>query len=179
MTFLHESVAVKATWQAAIASESSHVEPFAKGCLMARVSLDADSAYAAMCRPASDHPMRMQYRKTKGGDTVSIEASGRPGWSLPGVFFARLRVSGAQVVGEASPDGVGWATVGQVTLPEAPTLQGVAASGHSSATPVRFLFLDPTRTETGSPTPFDKGAGRTQSCVGNCKMHVFFNGTIL
>jgi hypothetical protein len=166
--FLHDEVRVASQWDAVIASPSSHVEPFAKACLMARVSLAPGSPYFAVCRPADANPMRIQYRTTVGGNTTSVAMSPRPGWNDESQFFARLRVSGTTVIGEGSADGKAWSTIGQAVLPQAPVLQGLAASGHDSASAVRFLFLEARRLEGANTFPFGKASAKALACVGTC-----------
>jgi Phosphoinositide phospholipase C, Ca2+-dependent len=166
--FLHDEVRVASQWDAVIASPSSHVEPFAKACLMARVSLAPGSPYFAVCRPADANPLRIQYRTTVGGDTTSIAISPRPGWNDESQFFARLRVAGTTVIGEGSADGKSWATIGQAVLPQAPVLQGLAASGHDSASAVRFLFLEARRLEGASTLAFSKASAKALACIGIC-----------
>src|SRR5581483_5560900 len=66
--FVHadNSAAPTATLRAVLSTENSHVEEFAKGCLMARASTARDSPYVAVCRPADNHPLRIQSRASAG-----------------------------------------------------------------------------------------------------------------
>lgn len=177
-TFLHSPVTTAATWEAAIATPSSHVEEFAKGCLMARVSLSPGSPYFAVCRTADVHRLRVQYRLTQGGGTTKIEMSPRPEWNDESIFFARLVINGTNVSGSGSTDGKAYTVIGQATLPQAPTLQGIAASGHDSPTDVRLLFVEPTRIEGSTRVPFTSATAKTKACVGTCPTQAFFDGVV-
>ncbi len=46
----------------------SHVPEKARGCLVARASLESDSPYFAVCRMANKGATRVYFRKTRGGD---------------------------------------------------------------------------------------------------------------
>ncbi len=175
--FLHETVTVSATWEVALATPSSHVEEWAKGCLMVRSSLAAGSPYFAVCRPADVHPLRVQYRTTLNGPTTKLEMAPRPEWNDESIFYARLTVNGTNVSGQGSTDGKSWSTIGQATLAQAPQLQGIAASGHDSALPVRFLFVEPTRKEGSTNIPFT-AAGAKKMCLGACPIQSAFDGVV-
>ena len=66
-------------WQmdAFVSSAGSRTDPWAKGCLMSRQTLQPDSAYFAVCRPDS-HILRVQYRTARGGNTEIYEVLDRP-----------------------------------------------------------------------------------------------------
>src|SRR6185295_163020 len=51
-----------AYWRAQVSTPNSHVEPWAKGCLMARASTANNSQYFAVCRPADENRLRVQWR---------------------------------------------------------------------------------------------------------------------
>lgn len=150
--FLHDdrSAAPEGRWQAFVSTANSHVEPFAKGCLMARASLEPGARYFAVCRPADDEPLRVQWRADPGGTSTAIEAAVAPDNTLdgPGVAFVRLQAEsgGTCLRGEGSSDGVTWVEIGARCFDEALPLQGLSASAHGAG-PVRLLFggvtLDP------------------------------------
>jgi len=127
-----------------VSVESSHVEEWAKGCFMARETLDADSPYFAVCRAADRHLLRIQHRRTKGGDTKAIEAPVAAPDTVDGVDvpFVRLAVAagGKSATGYGSVDGVSWVPIGSEDFDGPLTHQGLAASGHSSPSAVRFVF---------------------------------------
>ena len=177
-TFLHDDVTAAATWEGAIAVPSSHVEEWAKACIMARVSLSPGSPYFAVCRTADVHRMRIQYRTTPGGGTTKVEMAPRPEWTDESIFFARLAVNGTSVIGSGSTDGKSWVTIGQATMPQAPTLQGAAASGHDSPSNVRLFFVELGRTEGSKKVQLTKASAKTQVCVGTCPTWTFFDGVV-
>ncbi|WP_394822396.1 hypothetical protein [Pendulispora albinea] len=137
--------AASTIWSTAIAVPSSNVERWAKGCLMARATRDADSPYFAVCRPADNGRIRVQYRLTKGGDTMELEAPKPSGLSAESTFFARLELTPNQdatvASSSASSDGVSWVPIATRTFPMALEHQGLAASSHG-ARAVRFLFAN-------------------------------------
>jgi hypothetical protein len=102
-------------WQmdAYVSSAGSRTDPWAKGCLMVRQSLDPDSAYFAVCRPDS-HVLRIQYRAAKGGNTVIYKSSQPAIDPVSKAPFVRLAAtpgqgaacfSGLMGDGENFPDG--------------------------------------------------------------------------
>jgi hypothetical protein len=176
--FLHTEVTGDATWETAIAVPSSHVEPFAKGCFMARASLAPDSAYLAICRPADNRPMRAQYRPTTGADTVVVEGDGPTGQSEESTFFARLRARGNQYTVDYSSDGRTFKQL--VSLPFASFLRlhGLAASGHDSQAPVRFVFGAPRRTDVNPSSALRRGPDVRETCIGTCAMGTWFESAV-
>lgn len=131
------------TWRAAIGTAGSHVERFAKGCLMARATEDADSPYFAVCRPASRGPTRVQYRLSRGGPTLVVKAPPLAGVSPEGAAFASLRVvargEDTVVSGSLSGDGVTFVPIASRVFNAPLPRQGLAASSHG-ALGVRFVF---------------------------------------
>ncbi|WP_394847891.1 Ca2+-dependent phosphoinositide-specific phospholipase C [Pendulispora brunnea] len=131
------------TWSSAIAVPSSNVERWAKGCIMARATRDADSPYFAVCRPADNGRIRVQYRVTKGGPTTELEAPRPAGLSAESTFFARLELSstGGETTASssASTDGTNWVPIATRSFATSLAHQGLAASSHGSSA-VRFLF---------------------------------------
>lgn len=125
---------------------SSHVEPFAKGCLVARASVDADSASFAVCRPADQNPIRVQIRPSDGASTSAVEVPLNPPDTIDdeSVAFLRLVVepsgSGAIATGYASVDRDVWTEIGSHVFPVWLPIQGLAASAHDAGDPVRFVF---------------------------------------
>jgi hypothetical protein len=176
--FLHDKVIGATIWETSIATQSSHVEPFAKGCLMARVSATPGSPYFAVCKPADARPVRVQYRTTAGADTTIVEMQPRATWTPESIFFMRLRVNGTTVMGDGSTDGTRWTNLAQATLSAAPELQGTATSGHDSANVVRFLFRNVKRDEGGAEIAFTKTAATALTCVGSCAKQQVFDGVV-
>ncbi len=137
------SAAPDGSWSAWISTRNSHVEPFAKGCLMARSSDAADAPYFAVCRPADDEPLRVQWRLTQGGSTTALEHAIAPAATLdpPAAAFVRLRIDddGRCASGDGSLDGTTWVVIGSACFDAPLVLQGPAASAHDGGT-VRLLF---------------------------------------
>ena len=148
MWFAHDPAATGGSWEALVSAANSHVEPFAKGCLMARAGIESDAPYLAVCRPADEERVRVQVREQPGGSTVAFEhdivdATAR---EPQGVAWLRLEVSddgrcatgyGAALRGE-------WVEIASACFAEPLSHQGLAASSHDAG-PVRFVFADPTR----------------------------------
>ena len=176
--FERDAVSGDATWTAAISVASSHVEEWAKGCLMARAQATAGSPYFAVCRPADKHPLRVQYRTTAGGGTTVVEMAGQSGRSDETPAFARLTVTGNQVKGEGSVDGKVWVTIAQATFGASLGLQGLAASGHGSASPVRFLFAEAKRVDGSGTTEVSSASLSQKGCVGSCTSGVVFDAPV-
>ncbi len=174
---LDEVTEAKATWTATVSVPSSHVEPFAKGCLMARASKAAGSPYFAVCRPADNRPMRVQYRSTAGGDTTIVEGAAPPGLTSEALFAARLTVDGNTVTGEVSADGKTFVKLAERTFALRLPLQGIAASGHDSPVAVRLLFGNVTRTG-GTPAYLSKTSAAQTGCVGTCPIQTWFDGVL-
>lgn len=169
------------TWRAFVSVASSHVEEWAKGCIMARASLDADSPYAAVCRPADKHPIRLQYRASKGADSVAKEVTIPPADTLDAedAPFVRLDVAegATTVTAYGSADGTTWVKLGAFSFPEPLLLQGLAASGHGSANAVSFLF-GKVAVSSGVPsTPLQLADFTSKVAIGDCSYHVASDGT--
>ena len=167
------------TWTTAIAVASSHVQEWAKGCVMARVGLAADDPYVAVCRPADVHPIRAQARLTKGGGTIKFDATAPAELTAESTFFARMTLSvqgpGAKVVVEASADGAAWQAVTTQVLAAWPGYQGVAVSGHGSQDPVRFVFGNLSR----GGAPIDASKLPNVACVGGgCMTQQLYDGPL-
>lgn len=157
-------------WTAAIASPNSHVEPWAKACVGARVGLAADAAYLAICRPADDHPLRVQVRATAGGSTEAHEFAGVAGLSGETPAFVRLErlADAACVRGLGSSDGLTWTPIAEHCFAEPLTHVGLLGSSHGAG-PLQLLVVGATATPGGpvtaadlSPTPLGAGVGMVE-----------------
>ncbi|MFP6687576.1 MAG: Ca2+-dependent phosphoinositide-specific phospholipase C, partial [Polyangiaceae bacterium] len=139
-------------WAAYLATPNSHVEPWAKGCLIARRGDHQDAANFAVCRPADVHRIRVQVRANDGDSTQSYDGSINPANTIddPSAAFLRLEVEpGAKTFrGMASQDGKTWVLIHEQTFAQPLYLQGIAASSHDSGT-VRFAFGNLTRSISG------------------------------
>jgi len=132
----------KIGWRAYLATPNSHVEPWAKACLMARRSNDEAAANFAVCRPADANRIRVQLRPSDGANTQAFDVVINPADTIddPGAAFVQLEMDagGKTFRGFASQDGVEWILVKQYTFDQPLLLHGVAASSHGSK-PVRFV----------------------------------------
>jgi hypothetical protein len=161
--FLHDDLADDPdhSWRTLVSTANSHVEPFAKGCLMARADLDAGAPYFAVCRPADAEPVRVQWRADGGGTSLAIEADivAPDTVDAPAVAFVRLRVSqgGTCVAGDGSLDGTTWVEIGSHCFDVPLPLQGIAASSHDAGL-VRVLFVEPRRDDGPARTRADFAA---------------------
>ena len=161
------------SWTALVSTANSHVEPFAKGCLMARASTADDAPYFAVCRPADEEPLRVQWRATQAADSSAIEADvAQPGTvDPPGVAFVRMRVSqgGTCVAGDGSRDGASWIEIGSHCFAEPLALQGIAASSHDAGV-VRLLFAE-VRRDDGDARDLASFAASAQIGTGSAVVY--------
>lgn len=136
------------TWTTLVSTPNSHVEPFAKGCLMARTSLEADAPNFAVCRPADEEPLRVQIRETAGGSTHAIEDDVVPGGTVAStsVAWIRLEISddGRCATGWGAHRRDQWIPIAEHCFDQPLRFRGLAASSHDAG-PVRFLFVSPIR----------------------------------
>lgn len=131
------------TWTAMLAVPSSHCEPYAKACLVAREGVAADAAYLAVCRPADAHPLRVQLRTIAGGDSEAFELDEFAGLGGELPAFARLERTGACVRGLGSADGVQWVLLAEHCFAAPPAHVGLVASAHDGgAIDLEFVGLE-------------------------------------
>jgi len=154
-------------WTAAIAVPSSHVEPWAKACLGARVGLAADAAYLAVCRAADDHPLRVQLRATAGATTQAVEIGEVAGLAAETLVFVRLeRMDDAACMrGLGSRDGLAWTPIAEHCFAEPLTHVGLLASSHGAG-PLQLLFVAPTATPGGPVAAADLALTELGAGVG-------------
>lgn len=112
---------------------------FSQAGLMARASLDANSANVIMkARPASEG-YRFNYRATAGGTTTGL---GSGAVSYPNTWL-RLQRVGNVFTGYGSTDGVNWTQIGQISLALPNTLFfGMAVSSKDVAETTTAQFRD-------------------------------------
>lgn len=125
---------------------SSHADPRAKACLMARESDAPDAANVAICRSFSGLPLSLQIRRGAGQATTSWPLVDVGGVSVATPAFMRLGVrseggekQSTEIVAEGSSDGVTWKTMARVTLDVKLPLRGLAVASHGTS-PVRAIF---------------------------------------
>ncbi|PYQ62373.1 MAG: hypothetical protein DMF53_13115 [Acidobacteria bacterium] len=133
------------TWITFISSPDSHVEDYAKGSLMARVSTDSDSAYFAVVRPGQDHGLRIQYRPKAGDKTKELEEPVATEHTVANdtLGFAKISISksGKYAEGWGSVDGASWVFLGSYSFSDPLQLQGFGTSSHDKDEKVKFLFF--------------------------------------
>ena len=131
------------SWTGFVSTANSHIEEWAKGCLMARASTAADAAYFAVCRPADNQRLRVQKRLTSGADSSAIEADiTAPDTIDPeSAAFIRMDVDADArcITGLGSYNGNDWVAIDQQCFNEPLHLQGVAASSHDAGL-LRLIF---------------------------------------
>lgn len=141
------------TWSALVSVPSSHVEPFAKACLVARASEDPSAASVAVCRAFDDNPARAQVRPTAGAATTSTEASDFDGLTSETSAFLRLAIKatggGSEVTASASRDGKIWTVITRTTVSAPLLLRGVSVSSHGDQK-VKGLFANLMRERGGT-----------------------------
>jgi hypothetical protein len=151
--FAYENDPGAATWSSSVSVASSHVEPAAKACLMARADATPEAANVALCRTFDQHPPRMQVRRAAGAETTEAEMTGIGGVSAEAPAFLRLTLTpigaGTEATGEASSDGKTWTTIGKVVSSGALPLRGIATASRGPL-PVRALFGNVVRARGGA-----------------------------
>ena len=168
-------------WSTLITTASSNVDEWAKGCLMARASDDAESAYFAVCRTADKHAIRLQYRPSNGASTIEEDTASGPSDTLTeeSTFFARLTVDVEETLSrataEVSRDGVTWVVIDTKQIAAALVLQGLAASSHGSG-PAKFLFGNVARQKNDGPRASYSAAGLPGIRIGACPFGQAFDG---
>ncbi|MER2492733.1 Ca2+-dependent phosphoinositide-specific phospholipase C [Catenovulum sediminis] len=130
-------------WQTAINVPSSHVDKFAKGCVMARAALSDDSPYFAVCRLADNNKLAVQYRDYYGNNSGSknVTISDASGIAQEDLTYVKMDVydNGQCVLGQGSRDGISWTTIMSRCFSYSLKYQGLAASSHGN-NKVKFLF---------------------------------------
>lgn len=143
-------------WSALVSVPSSHVEPFAKACLVARAGADPGAINVAVCRTFDDNAPRAQVRTVPSGSTTATKASTFDGITTESGAFLRLAIkrssAGSEVTSSVSQDGRSWSTITTTTVSVPLPLRGVAVSGHGLTT-VKGLFANLTRERGGVSTP--------------------------
>ena len=145
-------------WTAFVAAPSSHVTPQAKGCLMARASVAADSPYFGICRPADQDRVRVQWRAHAGDDTTKIELDAVDPEKTAAFVSLRAEQHGPQTcfTGVVSPNNQDWYSTqtASICLDGTFPLQGLAVN--SNGGPARILFGHVRRVVGGVETTINK-----------------------
>ncbi|MEM9101344.1 MAG: Ca2+-dependent phosphoinositide-specific phospholipase C [Pseudomonadota bacterium] len=130
-------------WTTAIHVTSSHVDEWAKACMMARASLSMNSPYFAVCRPSDKHKIRIQWRDDFGSNSGALDThiTHVSGIAQADLSFIKMDVynQGKCAAGFASPNGKQWTKIGSRCFSETLKHQGIGASSHGSRS-VKHLF---------------------------------------
>lgn len=162
------SAVTTSTWTAAIDTPNSHVEEWAKGCLMARAGTASNARYFAVCRPADNHKLRIQYRTSAGGTSSSAEVDIVPADTIDqeSLTYVRLKAvyDGTQTCayGYGSQNGSSWTLIGSKCFSGTLAYQGVAASSHGSGK-VKLLFVNTNR----NGVTYTQGSFPAKAAIGS------------
>lgn len=142
--FLHQGRGTAGgRWIASVATASSHVDRWAKGCLMARQHMSTGSPYFAVCRPADNSKIRIQWRDNQGANSGArdVNINYADGLDQPNLTYMKMDVynDGKCAAGFASQDGVRWTSIGSRCFSQPLYRQGLAGSSHGNAN-VKHLF---------------------------------------
>ncbi len=177
--FAHEtnSAVTTTSWTASVSTPNSHVEEWAKACLMVRASTASNARYFAVCRPADNQKLRIQYRTSTGGGSSATEASIVPNNTVDpeSLTFLKLTVQydGAQTCawGYGSQNGSSWTLIGSRCFSGLLPYQGLAASSHGGGK-VKLLFSNLKR---GS-TLYRASSFPSKSAIGGVTSWRLFDG---
>ncbi|MEQ9364427.1 MAG: Ca2+-dependent phosphoinositide-specific phospholipase C, partial [Leptospirales bacterium] len=130
-------------WIASVTGASSHIDQWAKGCLMARANTASNSPYFAVCRPGDNRRIRIQWRDNFGNNSGASETNinHAGGLDQPNLTFMKMDVydNGRCAAGFGSPDGERWTSIGSRCFNHTLALQGASGSSHGNVG-VRHLF---------------------------------------
>ena len=169
----------EAAWSALVSVPSSHVEPMAKACLVARASTAPDAPSVSVCRPFDDHPPRALVRRATGHEARTIELDDVPGLSREAPAFLKLALSenerdgGTDATALASSDGETWLTITTVHVETPLRYRGIAVSSNGDAS-VKGLFANLVRERRGVTTHV--GARALRSSFVGAASGVVFDG---
>lgn len=153
----YEASADDATYSALVSVPSSHVEPLAKACLVARSSDEPNAANVSVCRPLDRRPPRAQIRLRDGATTSAVEAPSFQGLTAESGAFLRLDVkaagAGSIVTAAVSADGRSWTTITTTAMPMRLPVRGISLSSHGAAE-VKALYLNLAKTSGATTTSF-------------------------
>ena len=140
-------------WSTSVSTPNSHVNQWAKGCLMARADLSEGAANFAVCRPADRHKLRIQWRPEAGEKTHAAEVDIVPEDTVDqeSLTFIRLVVGAYDEAadetcanGYGSLDGSEWTLIGNKCIAGELAYQGVATSSHGEDA-VKFVYTNLSR----------------------------------
>jgi len=138
-------------WTTSVSTPNSHVEEWGKGCLMARAGTSGGSPNFAVCRPADEHKLRIQWRTSQGGSTNSYEVNIAPADTIDQESLTHIALyvySGSRcAAGYGSQNGQTWTGIGAVCFNTPLYYQGVASSSHGNAS-IKFLYTNLAKNST-------------------------------
>lgn len=144
--FLYEyTTANNNLWTASVSSPNSHVDDWAKGCLMARYSTASNSPYFAMCRPADENKLRIQWRSSFGGGSSKADVNIVPSDTVDQESLTHIRLyvynNNTCAAGYGSQSGASWTLIGYRCFNYPLHRQGVGTSSHGNDT-VKILYAN-------------------------------------
>jgi hypothetical protein len=141
MFVAYDETTTDQTLSALVSVPSSHVEPDAKACLVARASTAPDAAGVALCRVFDKASPVFVVRTSTGAIATTLSASPVDGFSVETAAFLRLELAGNVAIASTSIDGADWIELGRATLPAPPSIRGIAVASKASS-PVRAVFAN-------------------------------------
>jgi len=136
-----------ARWETVVNTVNSHVEDFAKGCLMARTGLSDDAPYFAVCRPADNKKLRVQWRDDFGDGSDTEDADIMPSDTIDpeSVTHVALELTSSNLCasGYGSQDGINWTLIDSRCFSNTLSHHGLATSSHDDGV-VKFLYKNTT-----------------------------------
>ncbi|MCP4130967.1 MAG: hypothetical protein GY754_08300 [bacterium] len=163
------------SYSAMIATPNSHVEDWAKGCLIARNKISGSnngeaSAYFGVCRPADNEKLRVQYRKETGDSTTAVEKNIVPDDTIDqeSLTYVKLEISNNSTcaAGYGSQDGENWVLINSKCGFDTLEYEGIGVSSHGGG-PVKFLFANVEYTENANSTIMDAGDLENNLSIGS------------
>ncbi len=146
--YVYQQVAGDVTVIARVVS-IQNTDPWAKGGVMIRETLAADSKHA-MTVVTPGNGVVFQRRVTTGGSTDTTQ-----GPLVAAPFWVKIVRSGDTVIGYSSPDGLAWTEVGEHSVPMAAAVfVGLPLTGHND-TVLNTATFDSVSVTGGSCTPGD------------------------
>ncbi len=145
--FVYQPLTGDGTITARVAS-IQNTDAWAKGGVMIRESLNADSRHA-MLAMTPVNGLAFQRRSSTGGTT-----SHTPGPLVAAPYWVRLTRTGSTVSAFHSPDGLAWTLVGSDSIPMAASvLVGLSLTSHNDSLLCTSVFDGVDVTVAGGPTP--------------------------
>jgi hypothetical protein len=126
---------------ALVSVPSSHVEPDAKACIVARESTAPDAVSVSLCRRFDQGAPVLVVRSARGAASSLVTADAVDGFSAETAAFLRLAIQGSTVVASVSIDGVSWTELSRVSVAVPLTVRGVGVASRTTEA-VRAVFAN-------------------------------------